>query len=278
MLDGKADLFAKGKKASPETAIQLADLLERLGKHPSTTRIRSEFIQRVGVQKGDRVLDVGSGTGVLTREIAPFTGESGHVIGVDPNFRLVETARKLSKEKGITGKVSYCMGEGEVINFSADNAYHVVTVSQLFSHVSDPGQVLYEMIRVTKPGGKIALLDYDFTTLSTSHPDRETTEKIRRFVLENYLVNPVGIRTLPPLFYEFGMENIEMAAWVHLEQDAEGPITRILQEAIEGIAGKEKFSPSVTAAWQEERLKQASQGGYFTSLSYFALYGTKPLI
>jgi ubiquinone/menaquinone biosynthesis C-methylase UbiE len=276
--EGKTDLYAKGKKASPEMAIHLADLLERLGQHPSQVQIRHEFVRRIGIQKGDRVLDVGSGTGVLTREIPSLIGEMGHVIGVDPNYRLVETARKLAKEKGLSGKVSFCMGEGEVINFSADNAYHVTVSSQLFSHVADPGQILYEMIRVTKPGGKIAILDYDLSTYSTSHPDGETTAQILRYLLQDYLINPAGIRTLPPLFAELGLEKIEMGGWVHLERESEGPITLFLQEVSGMAVQKGLLSASAAAGWREEQVKQASAGGYYGAVTHLALFGLKPAV
>jgi ubiquinone/menaquinone biosynthesis C-methylase UbiE len=276
--EGKADLYTKGKKATPEMAIHLADLLERLGQHPSQVQIRREFVRQAGIQKGDRVLDVGSGTGVLTREIPPLIGEMGHVIGVDPNYRLVETARKLAKEKGLSGKVSFCMGEGEVINFSADNAYHVTLSSQLFSHVADPGQILYEMIRVTKPGGKVAILDYDFSTYSTSHPDREVTDQLLRYLLQDYLICPSGFRTLPPLFAELGLEQIQIGGWVHLEREPEGPITLFLQEVSGSAVQKGIISASSAAGWREGQIKQASAGGFYGALTYLGLFGVKPAI
>jgi len=278
MPERRPDLFAKGKKSSPEVAIHLADLLERLGQHPSQVQIRKEFVRRIGIQKADRVLDVGSGTGVLTREIPSLVGEMGHVIGSDSNYRLVETARKLAKEKGLSGKVSYCMGEGEIINFSADNAYHVTVSSHLFSHIVEPGQILYEMIRVTKPGGRLAILDADFATLSTSHPDQEVTERLSDFMINDYLINARGIRLLPPLFIELGLEKFDLVAFSHLEREAEGPMTLLLLEVLGSALEAGAIKPEETALWKEHLAKQAEEGGYYLSVGMLALYGMKPAL
>ena len=278
MPEEKTDLFARGKKPSPEAAIHLADLIERLGQHPSQARIRQEFVRQIGIEKAGRVLDIGCGTGVLTREFPPLVGEMGHVIGSDPNYRLVETARKLAKEKGLSGRVSYCMGEAEVINFSADNAYHATVSSQLFSHVPDPERILYEMVRVTKPGGRLAILDYDFATLSSSHLDQETTGRLHRFLVGKYLVNPTGIRTLPPLCVEFGLEKIDLAAFAYLEREAEGPLTLILLDALGTAVSMGEIDAGAAARWREGLEKQGADGGYFMALTYFALYAFKPAI
>jgi ubiquinone/menaquinone biosynthesis C-methylase UbiE len=276
MTEARADLYAKGKKISPEAAIHLADLLERLGQHPSQVKIRQEFIRGIGIRRGDRILDVGSGTGVLTRDLSPFSGEMGHVIGVDPNYRLVESARKLAKEKGLSGKVSFCMGEGEVINFSADNAYPVTAASQLFSHVEDSEKILYEMIRVTKPGGRIAVLEYDFSTYNATHPDRENTDRLVRFALDHYIFNPAAVRTLPTLFNELGLEQVEVHGLSHSETEAEGPITLYFQEALRTAVARGTISPETASTWREGLLKAAAEGGFQASLSYTALFGLKP--
>ena len=106
------------------------------------------------VRFGQRVLDVGCGTGVLAGAARSRTGTNGDVTGVDPNPGMLAVARRT--EPGVT----WCSGVAERLEF-ADHSFDR-TVSQFaMMFFSDPTAALAEIGRVTRPQGRIAIAVWD---------------------------------------------------------------------------------------------------------------------
>ncbi|GII04354.1 class I SAM-dependent methyltransferase [Planobispora takensis] len=109
-----------------------------------------------GVRPGDRVLDVGCGTGYLTRILAPVAGPSGQVTGVDPAESMIGHARRRAP-----GNCSYQVGVGQAL--PVPDASVDVVVSSLAVHhmpVDARGTAVREMFRVLKPGGRLLIAEF----------------------------------------------------------------------------------------------------------------------
>jgi ubiquinone/menaquinone biosynthesis C-methylase UbiE len=106
-------------------------------------------IAQAGVRPGDAVLDLGCGTGILTRLLA----ERGlKVVGVDPNQDMLDQARQASPES----EIDYRRGDAETTGLR-DGSVSLVTVAQAF-HWFDLDSALGEIHRVVRPGGRAAAL------------------------------------------------------------------------------------------------------------------------
>ena len=108
---------------------------------------------------GARVLDIGSGPGTITIDLARLVAP-GSVIGVDVSTEAVEEALGLAVDNGI-GNVSFTVGDAHALDFASDT-FDVVHAHQMLHHVADPVAVLREARRVLKPGGIFAARDMDF--------------------------------------------------------------------------------------------------------------------
>jgi SAM-dependent methyltransferase len=138
-----------------ETAFfQKADAYEAfMGRYSRS--LAPEFARAAGVAEGDRVLDVGCGTGALTTVLAGLVG-AGNVSAVDPSLPFVEECRAYLPGADVH------VAPAESMPF--DDATFDRSLSQLVFHfVDDPAGSVAEMARVTRPGGLVTACVWDFS-------------------------------------------------------------------------------------------------------------------
>lgn len=118
--------------------------------HPG--RLRA--IERMDIQPGERVLEVGVGTGI-NLSLYP---KNCFVTGIDFSESMLEIARERAERKDIR-HVRLLQMDAADLKF-ADNAFDIVYAPYLISVVPDPVKVAHEMRRVCRPGGRVILLNH----------------------------------------------------------------------------------------------------------------------
>src|SRR4029078_10171652 len=115
---------------------------------------RIQAIQRMGIKPGDRVLEVGVGTGIN----AGLYPRDCAVTGIDLSDSMLEKARDRVARKGIRN-VRLLEMDAADLKF-ADDTFDIVYAPYLISVVPDPVAVVREMRRVCRPGGRIVILNH----------------------------------------------------------------------------------------------------------------------
>jgi ubiquinone/menaquinone biosynthesis C-methylase UbiE len=115
------------------------------------------LIAAASVQPGQRVLDVGCGTGYCARLLARAVGLDGLVVGIDPSPEMIAYA------SGKAGDARHCrfqVGTAESLDFPAEH-FDVVVSSLMLHHLPEDLRVpaLREMRRVLRPGGKLLVAE-----------------------------------------------------------------------------------------------------------------------
>jgi SAM-dependent methyltransferase len=105
-------------------------------------------------QSGQRVLDVGCGTGILAREIVSRVGSVGRVVGIDPSPGMVAVAKQVAPA------VEWREGVAESLPFP-DQSFEAVVSQFGLMFFKDRHQALREMLRVLAPGGRLAVAVWD---------------------------------------------------------------------------------------------------------------------
>ncbi len=129
------------------TEMTPAEWDEQYSRQAAWTRAaRTHLYRRANLLHANRILDVGSGTGVVTEELAART--QGQVLGIDNDPEMVAYAQ------GRGGKADYRLGDAHDLPFEA-SWFDVTACHFLLLWCRDPAQAAAEMVRVTRPGGAV---------------------------------------------------------------------------------------------------------------------------
>lgn len=112
-----------------------------------------------GARPGQRILDLGGGTGDLTAKFSRIVGDKGHVILADINNSMLNVGRDKLRDNGIVGNVHYVQANAEELPFP-DDYFDCITISFCLRNVTDKDKALRSMYRVLKPGGRLLVLEF----------------------------------------------------------------------------------------------------------------------
>jgi ubiquinone/menaquinone biosynthesis C-methylase UbiE len=167
-----------------------------------------------GAGPADTVLDVACGPGILA---CAFARVARHVTGIDITPAMLDRARKLQQEQGLT---NLTWQQGDVLPLPyPDASFTVVTSRFAFHHFLDPGAVLAEMKRVCAPGGTVLVID------SAPAPDKADAFNRMEVVRDPSHVRAMPIEEHLGLFAAVGLPAPRQTTY-KLEGELEGLIAR----------------------------------------------------
>ena len=118
---------------------------------------RKATVAALGIGPGARVLDVATGTGDLAIQVAKAAADV-RVVGIDPSAKMLEIGRRKLQALGLGERVELRSGDAQKLPFS-DAEFDGVCIAFGIRNVPDRERGLCEMARVTRPGGRIAVLE-----------------------------------------------------------------------------------------------------------------------
>ncbi len=254
---------------SPEQIIQA---LEVRGRTPSQRRLRRRFLRFVGIARGERVLEVGCGSGVVLRDLAAIVGPRGTVTGVDPSRHMIAAARRLCREQRT---IAVRVADGIRLPFAA-NRFDAVLAVTVVLHVADPLALTREMARVTRPGGRVALQDQDFGTIVLTHPDRNLTDRIVRGVAARVYEEPHSGRRLPGLLRAAGLEGVKLYTDVYQDTELEPYTKAFIERRAENAVKFGIADPATAQGWLDGFTALVAEGSFVMTVNYYGAVGTKP--
>lgn len=112
------------------------------------------------LKPGQAVLDVGCGSGAITRDVCDYVGPQGQVIGVDRSEALVNQAKDLFAK--VANLSFYCT---DILDFNTDLRFDVITTARTLQWIANPESIVTKMKRLLKEDGVLCVLDYDHTAM-----------------------------------------------------------------------------------------------------------------
>jgi demethylmenaquinone methyltransferase / 2-methoxy-6-polyprenyl-1,4-benzoquinol methylase len=197
----KAALVQPGSGDMFDAIASRYDLMNRLLSFGVDQRWRKKTVAALALGSGATVLDLATGTADLALRIA-LTHPDSHVFGVDPSRGMLALGREKVRRAGLEGRITLSEGVGEALPFG-DDTFDGVTMAFGIRNVPDRPQALRELSRVTRPGGRVCILEL-------SEPRRGLLAFGARFhmhrvvpLLGALLSGPKAYRYLPRSIAEF---------------------------------------------------------------------------
>ena len=261
--------------ADAERARDLAARLERRAKAPDEVAARDAYLGLLAIAAGERVLDVGCGSGAVTREIARRVGSRGLAIGLDPSPALLAVARDLAAEAGVADRMEFREGDALRLPFR-DGSFDVVVCVTVLSHVPRGEAAIPELVRVLRSGGRLGVFDLDTDMTAFTHPDRALTRRIVAAASDATAVNGWLVRRLPLLFQRAGLEDVRARGFFPLETDRESFYANMADRCAEVAVKTGVITEFESREWLDAFHEQGAQGPIVAGRLHIFVWGRKP--
>lgn len=273
---GHLSLFRNSAGFDGEQARELAFRnLEARGKSPDEMAARAEYLDLLGVQPGQRVLDVGCGSGVVTRDMARRVAPSGRAVGVDPSGEFLTIARDLARADGLAGVAEFREGSALALPFG-DAEFDVALAATVLAHVPGGDAAVAEMARVVRPGGRVGIFDFDGDSLLLSHPDRALTRRIVSAFSDHAAVDGWLVRRLPGLFGQAGLTRVAARAFLPLEREPDGFYGRMAVRAVDVATQTGAVTEAERERWLAQLRAEQAAGNFLGGRVHMFCWGVKP--
>jgi SAM-dependent methyltransferase len=181
----------------------LVAALDEQANLPAIERLRATVLELLAQRPGSRLLDAGCGIGDVARRLAAEVGPTGRVVEIDTSTTMVDEAHRRTVDPPLPVEFHY----GDITRLAAgDGAFDGVYCERMFQHLDDPRAAIAELVRVTRPGGRIAVIDSDWGMHAIHGADPALTARIIECWAE-HAANGWAGRQLPSLFEVAGLVN-----------------------------------------------------------------------
>lgn len=237
----------------------LVGYLEAASALPDVQRCKQFALTELQLHPGQAVLDLGCGYGSDVFDMGSRVAPDGRAVGADISEKMIAEARRRFGATGLP--ISFEVADGIGLPF-ADASFDACRAERVLQHTPEPDPVAAELARVTRPGGRVVLIEFDLGGLLIDSPDRDTTRRVVNEVGDS-TANGYAGRQLPRLLLDAGFGDVR----VHAEfvQPGHGFLERICRPAVARLATQGGYPADLLEAWSAQLRADAATGRFFAA-------------
>jgi SAM-dependent methyltransferase len=264
------DVWSAIGELDAATQLRLAGILELRGADPQQQAMRDVFLDDIPFPPDARVLELGCGTGVLTRRLARRPGIAS-ITGVEVAPFLLAKARELAA--GLP--IAFRHGDARALPF--DRAEFDVTVfDSTLCHVPNAEKALGEAFRVLRPGGCLAVFDGDYVTTTVALDEHDPLQACADAMIAGSVHDRWLMRRLPPLLRAHGFEVLQFRSHGYAEPLGTGYMLTVVDRGAEMLQAAGRLGAETAAALKAEARRRAEAGTFFGHIVYVDVIARRP--
>jgi SAM-dependent methyltransferase len=252
---------------------QLGEYLNRAAEIPLVREMAVRSLALMELRRGERVIDVGCGTGIFLPLLAEGVSPRGEVVGIDQAAPYVEQARQR-----VRALPAVRVDEGDAYALPYQSAsFDAGHYERVLMHLADPVAAIREMRRVVRPGGRIVAVEPAWDTMTIDHPDYEAVDLLIRRANAVIRHPRMGIE-LNRLMAEADLveRSVQVVATCSRDYAEFSTIGLDLSGAARALAADGRLPPTRSLRILDELTARSAAGTYFGFFGVFVARGWVP--
>jgi ubiquinone/menaquinone biosynthesis C-methylase UbiE len=242
----------------------LTPWLEWIESLPQSIKLRKYTYRLLDTSPGDRILDIGCGTG---RAVFELSQRGANAVGIDVNAQMIAVARRRFPRN------DFRVGSAEDLKI-ADGHLDLYRAEAVYQHLSRPRLALAEAFRVLKPGGKAVIADQDYGMWVIDSCYSETTAELKR-VASAAVTNPLVGRQLGAFIRDAGFVSIKITV-LSLVHTSFSEVSVALRNICRAAVTTKQIEQAEGRKWLAEQVHRGRKGQFLMVVPFFVVSGRRP--
>lgn len=264
-----SDPFENVDAASPQMIDIIASALETRAEDTDMLPVIDAYLDAIDVGDGGHIVDIGSGTGGITRRIADRFPKV-LVTGLEPSTALTEKAKELAGDRS---NLTFRVGDGGALDVEND-AIDVAILHTVLSHVQNPEPLVSEAVRILRPGGSLVICDADFSKAKMGVIPGDPLGSCADAFVAGAVTDPWLAGKLKPLVNAARLETRHFSVLNRVITSGMGSMVWVRMSCARMVADGVIGQP-LADALEAEYLRRAEAGTLYSVLPFVTLIATK---
>lgn len=252
---------------------QLSRRLETMYLSPDIVARRRAVLRALAPRDAERIVDIGSGPGLMAAELADLVGERGNICGVDSSESMIALSSARCANRPW---LQFRKSDATALPYP-DRSFDAAVCVQVLEYVRDIGAALAELFRVLRPGGRAVIVATDWASIVWHATDAGLMERVLQ-AWDAHLHDPRLPRTLSRELKSAGFALrhrgvISMFNPSYDENSYSGGLVGLVSSF---VAGRQLATEQEMKRWADDLRELGERGEYFFSLTQFLFLVSRP--
>jgi ubiquinone/menaquinone biosynthesis C-methylase UbiE len=257
-----ADTYAVITEADVAVQERLAGVLELRAADPQQRLMLESYTAELQLPRGARVLEVGCGTGAVSRFLTTLPNV-GAIVGLDPCAMFIERARELAADT----KLEFAVGDGRELDFD-DGSFDAAVFHTTLCHLPDCEQALAEANRVVQAGGQLAVFDGDYATTTVAIGTGDPLQACIDAAMRTLVHDPWVMRGVERLLCDAGFADIRVRGHAYTQTTDADYMLTLVERGADALAAEGTISAATADGLKAEAGARVGAGTFFGHIAY----------